>query len=461
MYTILFRTFCNLERYTKHYIKSYNYIDVRLDRYISQKFNLSWNILQKHFRKNDIFIVRAGNSEKLKNPSEKLQLNDSVYISHVISKVAQKEVDFDDGDKKLLLDLYNRMNVFTCNDFIILDKMCNIASQGGSGLKFSIDSMVRLRNNNFKLVHRLDRYVTGLMVVGNDVGFVRRFGEDLKNSKVEKIYLNLCQDLPLYLKHMISQGKIHPSVSNIFKSCLSGIIRSNENCDRYIIEMTNGYYFVNLDNIAITKQLGKSIQLDEFEMIGKFKITHFIYYDRNARRYYTYDIDKIYNMNEKERQGFNKFLDNVANSYKSEEKVNQYECFTLCYYELISGKKHQIRKQFGRCFMTPIFNDEEYLFDKELSTHTYNKFYEEFTHNNEEDGLRKYKINNYMNSILLHSIQLSLPYRIENFKSRKSIQVNLDNNKTVIKLQDVPDNFKYLFKIFDLNDDKVNTLIKI
>jgi 23S rRNA-/tRNA-specific pseudouridylate synthase len=458
MYKFLIRAFCT-ERYTKHKIKTQNFVDIRLDRYISAKFNLPWSVLQKHFRKNDFFVIRGEGAEKLKDPGVKLQLNDSIYVSKVVNRVEKEETNDDNlnvEEKGLLRDLFNQMNVFNCKEFIILDKMCNIASQGGTGLKFSIDTMLRLHNKGLRLIHRLDRNVTGLMVVGNDINFVRKMGDDLKNSKVEKIYLALCQDFPLYLKHMISEKRIHPSNSNLFKSCLSGLIKSNENGDRYIIEMANNYNFVHLDNISITKTLSKSVQGNEFDMIGKFKITHLIYFDKNTKKYYTYDLNMLDNLKENERERFLFNCEAIVDSYTN-GSTKHFECFTLCYYELISGKKHQIRKHMGRSFMTPIFNDEEYLFDKELSPQTYKRYYDEFSGGDGQDLLKKYKINNFMHSILLHSLQLGLPYGIENYKAKKSIGVKQENNKTIIRSQEVPDNFKLLFKSFDIKlDDIIN-----
>jgi 23S rRNA-/tRNA-specific pseudouridylate synthase len=458
MFKNIFKSFCiNLDRYTKHQIKSPTFTNVRLDRYVSHKFNLPWNVLQKHFRKSDIFIVRGDKSEiKLKDPSEKLQLNDKVYISRVISKtdkVESNENHLTDNEKEILLDIFKKMNVFNSKDFIIIDKICNIATQGGTNIKFSIDTMLKLKDKDLKLVHRLDRSVTGLMLAGSDIGFVRKIGDDLKNSKVEKVYLTLCQDIPMYLKYMIKYNKINPSSFGLLRSCLSGHIRSNENGDRYIIEMGNNYQFVHLDSINVTKQHNSKIssQLADFEMFGKFKITHFVFYERNSKKYLTYNLDMLDNLNEKEREKFIANINLVVNDFNNESGSRNYECFTICLYELVSGRKHQIRKHMSRCFMTPIFNDEEYLFEKEDSKTTYKSFYDTFSdiYTNEESILSKFKIGDFMHSVLLHSIQLRLPLQVDQFKAKKTVVVKNEENSIVIKSHELPENFQLLFKIFD------------
>jgi hypothetical protein len=40
--------------------------------------------------------------------------------------------------------------------------------------------------------------------------------------------------------------------------------------------------------------------------------------------------------------------------------MSNIECYSVIKYELISGKKHQIRKHMTKCFFSPIFNDDEY-----------------------------------------------------------------------------------------------------
>jgi 23S rRNA-/tRNA-specific pseudouridylate synthase len=466
MYKFLYKNFCqNLERYTRIQIRSKAYENIRLDKFISQKFELNWNIIQKHFRKSDVFIIRGDNSNKLKSPDEKLQLGDEVFISRIMTRsedtgTANPADKLAESDRDVLLDLLSKMTVFSNKDFIILDKLCNLSTQGGTSLKFSIDTLLLLKNQlhknkNLKLIHRLDRNVTGLMIVGKDISFVRAMGDDLKQSKVEKIYLTLVQDLPMYLKQLISANRAHPANADQFNKCLSGLIKSNENGDMYVIEMNNNSQFIsNDDGVTVTKQ-NKLTNVQQFEMIGRFKITHLVYYDKNTKIYTVYNFDEISRLNDKEKEKYLQHFEKIMTRYdkKLEGATNQqYECFSVVLYELISGKKHQIRKHMGRTFMTPIFNDEEYLFDKDLSRVTYGSFFEKFDNKgrvDEESLMDRYKISHYLQSVLLHSIQITLPYKSEGGKyNSKRMLVRDDGNKTTFKNLNLPDNFSHLFSTF-------------
>ena len=66
------------------------------------------------------------------------------------------------------------------------------------------------------------------------------------------------------------------------------------------------------------------------------------------------------------------FLENKDSNYKI---ASDFECYSIVEYELVSGKKHQIRKHMTKCFFSPIFNDEEYMFDKESSPELYKLFF--------------------------------------------------------------------------------------
>ena len=76
-----------------------------------------------------------------------------------------------------------------------------------SNVSINSESINHNNNSDLKLIHRLDKNVTGLMIVGKDIDFVRKVGDDMKNSKIDKIYLTMTQNIPIYLKHIISQNK--------------------------------------------------------------------------------------------------------------------------------------------------------------------------------------------------------------------------------------------------------------
>jgi 23S rRNA pseudouridine955/2504/2580 synthase len=79
-------------------------------------------------------------------------------------------------------------------DYVVINKPCGLASQGGSGVKESVDdylkSYLKSRDHEFEghLVHRLDISVSGLMILGKTMEFTRNIGQMLKEGKVKKYY---------------------------------------------------------------------------------------------------------------------------------------------------------------------------------------------------------------------------------------------------------------------------------
>ncbi len=53
-------------------------------------------------------------------------------------------------------------------DFIILDKWTGIATQGGSKINISIDSIIKKISDKYNLVHRLDRETSGLLIIAKN-----------------------------------------------------------------------------------------------------------------------------------------------------------------------------------------------------------------------------------------------------------------------------------------------------
>lgn len=436
---------------------------------------------------NDVGKMKIKNPDKSEKEINHLKNSGLKINNEFIDENFNRNEDFSE-ENKFLLELFKGMLLYASNLFFIVDKKYNIASQKGSYLKFSVDDCLKVLNqinpnNNLKLVHRLDRNVSGLMLIGNNLDFVRKIGADMKESRISKTYVCLCQNVPSYFKEMIGEKRIHISRTEHLKESLTGNIFSDESCENFTILTKSGYSFernpllnekINngdknfenkefqlkkLTNFAYNKILSEKISKDNhsnsvglennkdtFNMQGIFRITHFIFKDigeGKGNNFIAFEIDNIENYDEETIMKFNKFLErtkliskrkenvesnqketfkdssiiNKQDDFKSlkdlmkkqmkinkkektklrdlkDKSYNEDEFYTVVAYELISGKKHQIRKHMSKSFFTPIFNDDDYFFDTNLSYVAYKSYLSQLEINKKENSLQ----DNYLNS---------------------------------------------------------------
>ena len=105
------------------------------------------------------------------------------------------------GLSKADRDFIERMIVFE-NDYIaVLNKPFGIAVQGGTNTKRHIDGLLAGMADRFggerpRLVHRLDRDTTGILVVAKDRQTAARLGRLFQTRSVQKIYWAIVRGVP-------------------------------------------------------------------------------------------------------------------------------------------------------------------------------------------------------------------------------------------------------------------------
>ena len=160
---------------------------VRLDRWFARyKPEITHSLLQKFLRKR---LVRV-NGKKVET-SYRVKVGDEIMLKDVGFEEREREqykmpnpVNVSDRDIK---DFHN-MVIFENKDYIIINKPSGLASQGGTGIKMSVDDMIRAVSERYKLVHRLDRDTSGVLVIGKKTTAAAKFAELLKAKQVTKIY---------------------------------------------------------------------------------------------------------------------------------------------------------------------------------------------------------------------------------------------------------------------------------
>ncbi|WP_353273553.1 RluA family pseudouridine synthase [Wolbachia endosymbiont (group A) of Agelastica alni] len=187
--------------------------NVRLDRYIRRIFpDLKQSVIEKSLRKGLIKVddCKAKSSDKV-NSGQTITLKHLNYIENANS------------DRKYNEKLVNllRENILYEDEYILaINKPAGVIVQGGVKVKISISDLLdQIREGEtFKIVHRLDRDTSGVIIFARNANVARYLMEEFKGRRVKKTYLALTSgipskdsgtiDYPLAKKYISGQEKV-------------------------------------------------------------------------------------------------------------------------------------------------------------------------------------------------------------------------------------------------------------
>ena len=136
-----------------------------------------------------------------------VKLNDELKILNYHDKLYKNKIIFKKNIKisKEILVEFKKSIIFENNDFIVLNKWSQIATQGGSKIKTSIDHIIKNINEQFRLVHRLDKETSGLLLIAKNLNYAKRLSFLFKQKQITKFYVALCEGNP---KNNVSEVKL-------------------------------------------------------------------------------------------------------------------------------------------------------------------------------------------------------------------------------------------------------------
>ena len=175
-------------------IKIKDNYEVRLDKYLKKLFtSLTQSFIEKNIRKKNILINNRRTTSnylvKFNDNLSILNFHDQLYKNRIIYK---KNIKISKKD----LIKFNKSIIFQNNDFLVLNKWDEIATQGGSKINVSIDHIIKTINSNYRLVHRLDKETTGLLLIAKNLKYAKYFSTLFKQKYIKKFYIALCDGTP-------------------------------------------------------------------------------------------------------------------------------------------------------------------------------------------------------------------------------------------------------------------------
>ncbi len=161
----------------------------RLLGYINQ------SVLEKYLRLGLILL----DNKKTKS-SVKVKSDQVIFYSDEINfeKKITKE-NWDQDTTKYYRKLYNKILINETKEYIAINKPSGLAVQGGTSQKYHIDGMIRYLykdSNSAKLVHRIDKDTSGLLLVAKDQQSAIKFSNYFKQRKIIKTYLAIVSPCP-------------------------------------------------------------------------------------------------------------------------------------------------------------------------------------------------------------------------------------------------------------------------
>lgn len=176
----------------------------RLDRWFRKKFpDVTHSFLQQMLRKKEVKVN-----------GKKIEANYRINSGDVVEVKDFKEIKKPEGPVKTKIkisehdvkDLIKNI-IYKDDNIIAINKPQGLAAQGGSGLSISVDYMLDyLKFGNEerpKLVHRIDKDTSGVMILARSAKAAAILGQMFKDKSIEKTYWAVVVGLPA-----IEKGKI-------------------------------------------------------------------------------------------------------------------------------------------------------------------------------------------------------------------------------------------------------------
>jgi 23S rRNA pseudouridine955/2504/2580 synthase len=171
---------------------------LRLDRWFRTHFpDVTHGYLQKLLRSGQVRV-----DSKRVQANARLEAGQQVRVPQVVRKppATKPSLQAPLGLSKADRDFIERMILFEDEDVVVLNKPFGIAVQGGSGTKRHLDGILAGMVDRFgdrpRLVHRLDRDTTGVLLVAKHRDAAARLGRTFQTRSAAKTYWALIKGVP-------------------------------------------------------------------------------------------------------------------------------------------------------------------------------------------------------------------------------------------------------------------------
>lgn len=172
--------------------------EIRLDRWFKRHYpELSYGRLEKLLRKGQVRLdgKRVKSSQRIEK-GQIVRVPPFGEVSVAESKPRETKVVYSEAE----IQEAHSWILYRDDDVIILNKPAGLAVQGGTGMKKHLDGMLDLfrfgNKERPKLVHRLDKDTSGVLVIARRTAIAATLTKYFKSKEARKLYWALTVGVP-------------------------------------------------------------------------------------------------------------------------------------------------------------------------------------------------------------------------------------------------------------------------
>jgi 23S rRNA pseudouridine955/2504/2580 synthase len=164
--------------------------NMRVDRFVAIKTKLTHAVICRILREKDIKV----NGKRISKIDHRLAEGDAVMLCRMFKEV-ENLAPKTKVTQRMIIDLKN--SIFFENEHIIaINKPHGLATQSGGGLLYSVDDILRKIDAQYRIVHRLDKETSGLLIVAKTRKAATNITNAFTNREVQKVYLACVSPMP-------------------------------------------------------------------------------------------------------------------------------------------------------------------------------------------------------------------------------------------------------------------------
>lgn len=213
-------------------------------------------------------------------------------------KVQAQHVEISAKDKEFIRSLI----VYKDDNIIVINKPSGLAVQGGSNIKRHIDGMLEglmfERDEKPKLVHRIDKETSGILVLARDRKNAEVLTSAFKDKKLSKTYLLISRGVP-----KINAGEVKASLEKNGEKMMA-VNEGKKAITKYKVIDTSGNKFALIEASPLTgrthqirahmEHIGCPIVGDD-KYFGSERVRYSEFADKLFLHAYKIDLSGIYN----------------------------------------------------------------------------------------------------------------------------------------------------------------------
>jgi len=163
--------------------------------------------LDKWFHRNipempKILVIKLIRKGQVRIDGKRAKINTRVCIDQNIRApvieyhLPKKYPDTITHNFKKIKELFLRTTMYEDQNIIVFNKPYGLCVQDGSRVTVSIDRIFKLSNQNYHIVHRIDKETTGTLIVAKNPNFAAKICDLFKKKQVEKLYIAVLNGVP-------------------------------------------------------------------------------------------------------------------------------------------------------------------------------------------------------------------------------------------------------------------------